>query len=68
VTELLIKIGGQVFRLEGQNGNFPVSDRLAEALENSPIRNVSIRLVAESGEAVDSEIGKGTVKAWKTIY
>lgn len=68
VTELLIKIGGQVFRLEGQNGNFTVSDRLAEALENSPIGNVSIRLVAESGETVDSEIGKGTVEAWKTIY
>jgi hypothetical protein len=68
VAQLLLKVGGQVFRLEGENGTFPVSDRLAEALENSPIGNVSIRLVAESGEAVDSEIGKGTVKAWKTIY
>lgn len=57
-----------MFRLEGQNSTFAVSDELAAALKNSPAGNVSIRLVAESGEAVDSEIGSGTVKAWKAIY
>lgn len=68
ITNLLLKIGDRVFRLEGQNSTFAVSDELAAALKNSPTGNVSIRLVAESGEAVDSEIGEGTVKAWKDIY
>jgi hypothetical protein len=69
VANLSIKIGDRVFRLEGQNSRFQVSDDLAAALKNSPSgNNVSIRLVTQSGETVDSEIGKGTVKAWKAIY
>lgn len=68
VNNLLLKIGDRVFRLSGQNGRFQVSDKLATALKNSPTQNVSIRLVTESGETVDSEIGKGTVQAWKAIY
>lgn len=66
--ELFIKVGEQVFRLEGQNSIFAVSDDLALALQNSPIGNINIRLVTRSGETVDSEIGKGTVKAWKAFY
>lgn len=68
VTNLFIKIGEQVFRLEGQNSTFSVSNELATALKNSPAGNVSIRLVADSGAVVDSRIGKGTVEAWKTVY
>lgn len=68
VIELSIKVGEQVFQLEGQNSIFAVSDDLALALENSPVDNVDIRLVTRSGETVDTEIGKGTVKAWKAIY
>lgn len=68
VSSLFIKIGDQVFRLEGENSTFAVSNELAAALKKSPNGNVNIRLVAESGEAVDSEIGKGTVNAWKAIY
>lgn len=68
VTNLFIKIGDRVFRLQGQNGRFQVSDELAAALKKSPTQNVSIRLVTESGETVDSEVGKGTVQAWKAIY
>jgi hypothetical protein len=68
VTGLSIKIGEQVFRLEGENSTFAVNDELAAALKNSPSGNVSIRLAAENGAVVDSEIGKGTVKGWKTIY
>lgn len=67
VNNLLIKIGDRVFRLEGKNNKFPVNNELAKALKNSPTQNVSIRLVTESGD-VDSEIGKGTVQAWKAIY
>lgn len=68
VNNLSLKIGDRVFRLQGQNNKFRVSDELAAALKNSPSKDVKIRLVTESGEAVDSEIGKGTVKAWKAIY
>lgn len=68
VTDLLIKIGERVFSLEGRNSKFQVSNELAATLKNSPVENVSIRLVTESGETVDSEIGKGTVQAWKAIY
>lgn len=68
VIELSIKVGEQVFQLQGQNSIFAVSEQLATALENSPAGNINIRLVTRSGETVDSEIGKGTVKAWKAIY
>lgn len=68
VIQLSIKVGEQVFQLEEQNSIFVVTDELAKALQNSPDGNVSIRLVTRSGETVDSEIGKGTVKAWKDIY
>lgn len=68
ITNLYIRLGEQVFNLEGSNGTFKVSTDLATALRNSPAQNVSIRLVSESGETVDSEIGKGTVEGWKTIY
>jgi hypothetical protein len=68
ITNLYIKLGEQVFRLGGNNNRFKVSDELATALKKSPPENVSIRLVAESGEALDSKIGKGNVEAWKAIY
>ncbi|WP_339376120.1 hypothetical protein [Calothrix sp. NIES-2098] len=68
ITNLYIKLGEQVFRLEGNNNTFKVSDELATALKNSPAKNVSIRLLSESGESVDSEIGKRTVEGWKAVY
>ncbi len=68
ITNLYIKLGDRVFRLEGNNGIFAVSNELATALKNSPAENVSIRLLSESGESVDSEIGKKTVEAWKAVY
>ncbi|WP_339376784.1 hypothetical protein [Nostoc sp. 106C] len=68
ITNLYIKLGEQVFRLEGNNNTFKVSDELATALKNSPSKNVSIRLLSETGETVDSAIGKRTVEGWKAIY
>lgn len=68
LTNLWLKIGDRVFRLEGQDSRFQVNRELATALKNAPGENISIRLETESGEAVDSEIGKGTVQAWKAIY
>lgn len=68
ISELLIRINDQVFQIAGQNSTFPISDELAQALRTAPEGNVSIRLITESGETIDSEIGQGTVEAWKTVY
>ncbi|MEM9450684.1 MAG: hypothetical protein AAGA75_19430 [Cyanobacteria bacterium P01_E01_bin.6] len=65
---LFIRINDDVFRINGQNGTFPVSGELAQALRNALEENISIRLVTESGETIDSEIGEGTVEAWKMVY
>lgn len=68
LAHVYIKLGKQVFKLESKNGKFSVDDSLAAALRNSPVENVKIRLVAEGGEAIDSQIGKKTVQGWKVIY
>ncbi|MBD1868030.1 hypothetical protein H6F95_12095 [Cyanobacteria bacterium FACHB-471] len=68
ITELFIRINDQVFQVSGQNSTFPVSSELAQALQTAPQGNVSIRLVTESGETIDSEIGQETVEAWRTVY
>jgi len=68
VIELFVRINDQVFQVSGQNSTFPVGDELAQALQTAPDNNVSIRLITESGEIIDSEIGQGTVEAWRTVY
>ncbi|MEM1256639.1 MAG: hypothetical protein AAGI69_29760 [Cyanobacteria bacterium P01_H01_bin.21] len=68
IIQLFIKVDDEVFQVDGQNNTFSVSDELAQALQTAPEIAVDIRLVAESGEAIDSEIGEGTVTAWKTVY
>ncbi|MEM7062465.1 MAG: hypothetical protein AAF572_04790 [Cyanobacteria bacterium P01_B01_bin.77] len=68
IIQLFIKVDDEVFQVAGQNNTFVVSDELAQALQTAPETAVDIRLVAESGEAIDSEIGEGTVAAWETVY
>lgn len=68
LTELFIKIDDQVFQVTGQNSTFLISNELAQALQTAPEGNVDIRLVTESGETIDSQIGQGTVEAWRTVY
>ena len=68
IIQLFIKVDDDVFKIDGQNNTFLVSDELAQALQNASETSIDIRLVAESGESIDSEIGEGTVEAWKTIY
>ena len=68
VDKLLLKVREKVFQLDGSNGTFAVSKELATALKNAPDENLDIRLILEGGQTVDSEIGKGTVKAWRSIY
>ena len=68
ITQLFIKIEDDVFQLAGQGSTFFVEDELAIALQNAPDAIISIRLVSESGETIDSEIGTGTVTAWESVY
>ncbi|MFN6460452.1 MAG: hypothetical protein RMZ41_001210 [Nostoc sp. DedVER02] len=68
VGKLLVKVREKVFQLDGSTGAFPVNKELATALKNAPDENLNIRLILEGGQTVDSEIGKGTVKAWRSIY
>ncbi|VEP12972.1 conserved hypothetical protein [Hyella patelloides LEGE 07179] len=68
ITDVYLKLGEEVFRLESNNSRFEVDEKLATALKNSPSGNVDIRLIVENGETVDSEIGEETVKAWQFIY
>ncbi len=46
----------------------PVSPELATALASAPPGNIAIRLLWNDGRTKDTEIGKETVKAWKTIF
>lgn len=68
IIQLFIKVGDEVLEITGQSSTFSVSDSVAAALQNAPDETISIRLVSESGESIDSEIGEETVKAWKTVY
>ncbi len=45
-----------------------VSPELSAALVSAPAQNVKVRLVWKDGRTKDTEIGKGTVEAWKTIF
>lgn len=68
VQQLLLKLGEQVFQLNGRNNSFEVTDELRSALTKAPDEKIIIRLVLEGGETVDSQIGKRTVSAWKVVY
>lgn len=68
VISLFVKVGDRVVRLDGQNSTFQVTEELANSLRNAPDGNVNIRLVTDKGETIDTEIGKETVKAWKTVF
>ena len=68
IVGLSLKLGDRVFRLKEKGNAFLVTEELAAALKNAPEKNVKIRLFADNGETLDSEIGVGTVKAWRSIY
>lgn len=63
--KILFAIRGQLYSYEG--GQVP-SD-LAEALASAPTEeNMRIRLEFNTGKTLDVEVGKGTVKTWKTVF
>lgn len=59
-----LAINGRIYTY--QNG--PVSPELAAALSSAPRQNLKVRLVWKDGSTRDTEIGRGTVQAWKTIF
>jgi hypothetical protein len=66
---LEIKVGDEVFRLEGTDGNFPVSAELAVALRNAPPGQALTRITLEgSGGQIVNDIGAGTTEAWHIVY
>ena len=68
ITKLSIKVKDLVFQIENKNGQFPISSELATALKTAPEQNAQLRAIADNGEIIDSAIGLGTVKAWRSIY
>jgi hypothetical protein len=68
-SNVSIKIRDEVFRLEGKAGNFNLPEALTYALKTSPPERTRIKIMFEdNGREVISDIGEGTVKAWKTVY
>jgi hypothetical protein len=67
---LWIPDGDSFLVVKGCNGRFTVTSEIAAALRNqSSGKNAYIRFSTEgTGSAVLSEIGKGTVEAWKKVY
>ena len=59
-----LAISGKVYTY--QNG--PVSLELAAVLASAPPENVKIRLIWQDGRTKDTEIGKDTVRAWRTVF
>jgi hypothetical protein len=68
-TNVAIKVGTQIFRLEGKDGNFNLTEEVAYALKNAPPGETKIKLLFKgSGREIINDVGKGTVDAWKTVY
>jgi hypothetical protein len=68
-NKLIIKVGGKMYQLTGDKGNFVVTPELAYALKTAPMEVAKIRVeYADSGIEVTSDIGTGTVTAWRTVY
>jgi hypothetical protein len=68
-TNVTVKAGTQIFRIEGKDGNFNLTEEIAYALKNAPPGETKIKLLFKgSGKEIINDIGKGTVDAWKVVY
>jgi hypothetical protein len=66
---LIVKVGGKAYSLTGKKGNFAVTPELAYALKTAPLEVAKIKVEFEdSGVPMVSDIGTGTVTAWRTVY
>ena len=62
--KILFAIAGKIHTYESGL----VSPELASALSTAPDQNMRVRLEWQDDGTTDMEIGKGTVKAWKTVF
>jgi hypothetical protein len=68
-SNVSIKAGEKVFRLEGKSGNFNLTEEVAYALKTMPTSRTRIKITFEgNGNEVVSDIGEGTVNSWKIVY
>ncbi len=69
-TKLLeIKLGDRIFRIQGENGDFPVSEELARALASAPEEVTKTRImIKDSGQTFINDIGIDTVRSWRAVY
>ena len=67
---MMIPTGDSYLVLQGCDGRFPVNEQVAAALRSMPPgENIFIKLYAENwGDPVLTQIGQGTVEAWKKVY
>ena len=74
-----VVVGGQSFKVYGDNGLFPVNDELADALRKAPLQEaiITVNLSTNSGgigseligsNTLPNKIGVQTVQSWKVIY
>ncbi len=65
VSNLTVSINNRLYKYDRGS----VYPQLAQALASAPIdKNVRIRILTANGFTVDSEIGTGTIKAWRQIF
>lgn len=72
-----LRVGDSVFKLEGSNGIFKVTDEMTEAFANAPHEPVKLKMYPSEHEGneyftafgeVILDIKKETVNAWKFVY
>ncbi len=68
-SSVAIKVRDRVFHLDGSKGDFLITEEIAGALKNAPSGEAKIRIGFDAlTGTIDSNIGSGTVEAWKTVY
>jgi len=66
---LEIKLGDLIFRLQGEDGNYVVTEELAKAMAQAPEEVTKTRITVKgSGQTIINDIGIETVKSWRTVY
>ncbi|MBW4550734.1 MAG: hypothetical protein KME35_06435 [Aphanocapsa sp. GSE-SYN-MK-11-07L] len=68
VERVFVRISDRIFELTGENGKFAVTPELATALTATSEKELTIRLLLQNGETIDSRVDKKTVAVWPTIY
>lgn len=71
VSSVQLKVGNQIYRLQGKDSRFLVDKQVAQSLRQASLKNILIMVrivVAGTGNRVTRPIGTETLRAWQTIY